>query len=158
MELTQDVIEAEALIRAQRGFDRLMQEDPSGAWLDRVNPVQLNILHVYDCVLGQVYGHYENGLSRLWPEQYGDGLGLTGELFKLSAKHGFTSESRIKIMPPHMDTAWRALLIPAKAERASAASASRLAEGTGREGSTDEPHTSAARADGAHRARSDRYL
>ena len=64
--------------RVQKGID-LLQEKHGADWVDKIDLKSLNLGSTTECVLGQVYGDYHDGLKELQ---------LHGE----SAKYGFMSE------------------------------------------------------------------
>jgi hypothetical protein len=49
------------------GIGRLTEHFGSSAWKRQVNPGILDIRDAEKCVLGQLFGVYERGLSVLWP-------------------------------------------------------------------------------------------
>ena len=50
----------------RRGAALLDEKEP--AWRKRFNPEALNMADLYECVLGQVFGHYLTGHKRLFGE------------------------------------------------------------------------------------------
>lgn len=101
--------------RIARGINLLDEVNPG--WLDEINPYRLNINSASDCVLGQVYGNYHRGLSKLWGRKR-KVLGLFSvrrseiEIAAKSKAHGFYGRE----WGP-TSSEWRAALIRLKQER-----------------------------------------
>lgn len=59
-------------------------------WPQQVNAETLNLASAMECVLGQLYGSYADGLSALWPKPTGWDRWRQGDVWDaLAEQHGF---------------------------------------------------------------------
>jgi hypothetical protein len=103
------------------GFGVLMEHDPSGDWLNRMNLDTLRIASLENCVLGQLFGSYEVGLVQLQPELAGEWTGVPfyavpHDLLVWAGDHGFAFGAG-SIVSGELDAAWKAKITAARAER-----------------------------------------
>lgn len=85
--------------RVERGAALLDTTTPD--WCMGVSFQRLSMVNCTECVLGQLYGHYSKGVSRL--------LTAAGS-FDGSASHGFSiTDEQYDLDPPERTMAWRDL-------------------------------------------------
>jgi hypothetical protein len=94
----------------------LLDEQGPKDWRDRLTPEDLDIADSRQCVLGQLYGHYETGLDLLrYPgaQSEGDRRAMRGDLSNSQwmANRGFDAAGRRSVAA--MNVAWRELLTEA---------------------------------------------
>lgn len=70
--------------RVQRGVDRLDRHRVD--WADLIDPTELDMRHVHNCVLGQIFGSYFRGVDYLF------GRGEQDQ-FDAAIDHGFNVEA-----------------------------------------------------------------
>ena len=67
--------ERDTRAEVRRGEGKLDEVNPN--WYTQVNPLTLDMHDIDNCVLGQVYGDYAHGLSRLWLDDPSRTYGFT---------------------------------------------------------------------------------
>lgn len=91
----QKEIDKIVLERVKQGIQRLERMHGPN-WVEKFGGMEdFNIKDGSCCVLGKVYGDYEDGLHELWPKQEGDVLywGNTEEQNENSVEYGFNVHS-----------------------------------------------------------------
>ena len=83
--------------QVQKGA-RLLDERMPG-WEGKINLLTLNIKDCHQCILGQLYGEYSEGLKRIFDE---------GEVWSERFAHGFShAGQRYEVLVPH----WTRLIL-----------------------------------------------
>ena len=140
---------AEVQSRVDRGVEKL-DADLGPVWVNRIDLDALNLGSSTNCVLGQLFDDYDDGVDAMWPdapsskpfclgdyccsECHGDEAEFNAELVQkraaneqvttraeLSASHGFVGELDADVWYDDLDTVWAATIARLRAERQEAA-------------------------------------